>query len=1019
VGLLAILKAGAAYVPLEPNYPLERMSFIIDDSRAGLVLTQKSLLASLPSSSALLVSIDDIQAELDGESSEDFENGATVDNAAHVIYTSGSTGRPKGVVSSHAASLNRFAWMWRQYPFAPAEVCCQKTSLSFVDSIWEIFGPLLHGVPLVIIPNDVVKDPPRFVAALSTHEVTRLVLVPSLLRAIIEDMDDLAQQLTNLRYCVCSGETLPSQLAAAFKAKLPQTTLINLYGSSEVAADVTCYEVASAEGLTNIPIGRPIANTQVYVLDTNLNPVAVGVPGEIFVGGIGLAHGYLARPELTAEKFVPDPFRMGARLFRTGDLGRYLADGNIEYRGRRDHQVKVRGFRIELGEIEAALATHPQVREAVAVARDDSHGDKRLVAYVVAGEPEIGDLRAHLRAKLPEYMIPGAFVMLSELPLTPSGKLDRLALPSPDYTASANDFVAPRTITEMMLAKIWAEELGLERVGRNDDFFSLGGHSLLLTRIGWHIRKELDIELPLRTLFEASTVGELAEKIDNLGRTESVRELLLSHKELPISTRREGEPQLSFAQERLWFFDQLEPGSAAYNIPRAFRLKGTLNKEALQQSLTPIFARHEVLRTTFRSEDGKPVLSIAESGTPEVSNFNLSQLPPGEREAQTRALITYETEQPFDLARGPLLRLALIKLETEEHVLVLTMHHIISDGWSIGNLLRELLYHYNGILTEKHYSLPELSVQYADFAAWQREHLHGLRLANELEFWRQQLDGAPAMLNLPLDRPRAAARSFRGARRPLTIPVEIAAGLRRFARSESVTLYMVLLAGFEFLLSCVSGDEDIVVGSPIAGRNRQETEELIGYFVNTLVLRTKLTGDPSFQVAVQRVRETTLNVFGHQDVPFEKLVDELSPRRSLEFNPLFQVWFVLQNVPFEEPHWSGLKVESIDIDSSTTRHDLQLTLWETEGGVEGAFTYASDLFDEETIDCMSEQFTSLLQFVVEDPDIRLSVLRERIDEVGRAYRERVTKSLENASHQKLRSAKRKAVSDQNQEDLNR
>lgn len=1030
VGLLAILKAGAAYVPLEPNYPLERMSFIIDDSQAGLVLTQTSLSALLPTSLPLsavpAVCIDDIQAGLDRESSENFENGLTADNAAHVIYTSGSTGRPKGVVSSHAASLNRFAWMWRQYPFAPGEVCCQKTSLSFVDSIWEIFGPLLHGVPLVIIPNDVVKDPPRFVAALSTNKVTRLVLVPSLLRAIIEDMDDLAQQLKNLRYCVCSGETLPSQLAAAFNAKLPRTTLINLYGSSEVAADVTCYEVASVEGLNNIPIGRPIANTQVYVLDTNMQPVAVGIPGEIFVGGRGLARGYLARPELTAEKFVPDPFRAGARLFRTGDLGRYLADGNIEYRGRRDHQVKIRGFRIELGEIEVALASHPQVREAVAIAKDDLHGDKRLVAYVVADEEsEIGDLRAHLRAKLPEYMMPSAFVMLSEFPLTPSGKLDRLALPEPGSAVQANNFVAPRTATEEVLANIWAAELGLERMSTRDDFFALGGHSLLLMRIGSRIRKAFAIELPLRVLFEASTIGRLAEKIETELRRDGSASSELSPAERLIAIPREGvlhastedacgpRLPLSFAQERLWFFDQLEPGSAAYNIPRAFRLKGTLNKEALRQGLEAIVSRHEVLRARFRSEDGRPVLAIAESGRSEIPIVDLTQLPRDEREERARTLIAHETEQPFDLARGPLLRLALIQLSEQEHVLVLTMHHIVSDGWSIGILLRELIHQYNALVTGNEFSLPDLSVQYVDFASWQRKNLSGARLAEQLEFWRKQLDGAPTVMNLPADRPRAAVRSFRGARRPLTISKEIAGGLKQLARSESLTLYMVLLAGFQLLLSCLSGDEDIVVGSPIAGRYHPETEELIGYFVNTLVLRTKLAGDPDFREVLQRVREVTLGAYANQDVPFEKLVDELSPERSLEYNPLFQVWFVLQNAPGEHLEWHGLTVEAENIESTTTRHDLQLTLWEGEEGVEGAFTYASDLFDEETIACISEQFASLLQIVVSDAEIPLSVLRKRIEEVGHAYREKLTKSLEKASHQKLKSAKRQAVSDKN------
>jgi amino acid adenylation domain-containing protein len=1013
VGLLGILKAGAAYVPLEPNYPRERLSYILEDSQAGLLLTQESLLAGLPPSGATVICLDDIAAELTRESALNFASDVTLENAAHVIYTSGSTGLPKGVVSSHAASLNRFAWMWRQYPFTAGEVCCQKTSLSFVDSIWEIFGPLLQGVPLVIIPTDVVADALRFVAVLSANKVTRLVLVPSLLRAMIDDVADLARQLTDLQYCVCSGETLPSELAKEFNERLPHAKLINLYGSSEVAADVTCYEVENAAG-TGIPIGRAIANIQVYLLDASFHPAPVNVPGEIFVGGTGLARGYLNRPDLTAEKFIPDPFGTGARLFRTGDLGRYLSDGNIEYRGRRDHQVKVRGFRIELGEVEAALATHPQVAEVVVVTRDDQRGDKRLVAYVVAKgqtetEPAIADLRAHLRAKLPEYMIPSTFVMMETMPLTPSGKLDRLALPEPGHPAAADDFVAPRTATEEVLANIWAVELGLERVGSNDDFFARGGHSLLLTRIASRIREAFAVELPLRALFEASTVAGLAEKI------EAARRSAAGLTEPPlIATPRPGALPLSFAQERLWFFDQLEPGSAAYNIPRALRLTGSLNREALQQSLAASFARHEILRSTFRSEDGKPVLSIVANGTQEIPLFDLSPLPPGEREAKTKALVAHETEQPFDLARGPLLRLALVKLNEEEHVLLLTMHHIISDGWSIGILLGELVSHYNdlvrGIATGTD-SLPKLSVQYADFASWQRKYLSGPGLVQQLEFWRKQLDGAPAVMNLPLDRPRAAVRGFRGARRSLTISKEIADGLKTIARSEHATLFMTLLTAFQLLLSCLTGDQDIVVGSPTAGRNRPETENLIGYFVNTLVLRTKLGGDPSFRNALQRMRETALGAYGHQDVPFEKLVDELRPQRSLEFNPLFQVWFVLQNAldTFARQEWLGLNVQPVNIESATTRHDLQLTLWETDAGLEGAFTYSTDLFDAETISGISEQFTNLLQIVIEDADSRLSGLRAQVAKVGHAHRQRVATSLEEASHQKLRSAKRKAV----------
>ncbi|MCU1267656.1 MAG: hypothetical protein JWM21_3974 [Acidobacteria bacterium] len=1005
VGLLGILKSGAAYVPLEPNYPLERMSFIIDDSHCKLLLTQKSLLPALPPSAAQIVCIDELQAEPARESGDDFESGVTADNAAHVIYTSGSTGRPKGVLSSHAASLNRFAWMWNEYPFAAGEVCCQKTSLSFVDSIWEIFGPLLKGVPLVIIPNEVVKDPPRFVAELSANKVTRLVLVPSLLRAMIEGTADLAPQLNDLRYCVCSGETLPNQLAVTFQEKLPRTKLTNLYGSSEVAADVTCYEVGSSRELNNIPIGRPIANTQVYVLDANFAPVAVGVPGEVFVGGRGLARGYLERPELTAEKFIPDPFNTGARLFRTGDLGRYLSDGNVEYRGRRDHQVKVRGFRIELAEIKAALETHSQVREAVAITRDDLHGDKRLLVYVVAeGGPAIADLREYLRAQLPEYMMPAALVMLDKLPLTPSGKLDRLALPEPGHLAATDDFVSPRTPTEDMLANIWREVLGIDQVSINDDFFNLGGHSLLLTRVATRIRETFAVELPLRTLFEASTVARLADKI------ETARRSATGISELPLVARSNTDTlSLSFAQERLWFFDQLEPGSAAYNIPRALRLKGSLEIAALQKSLDAIFARHEVLRTTFGSRNGKPVLSLVEKGTHDIPLVDLSQLPSETREQRVKQLVTEASARPFDLESGPLLRLALLKLGDEEHVLLLTMHHIVSDGWSIAILLRELVLLYNGSVSGNEARLPDLVVQYADFAAWQREYLQGPTLAGQLDYWRKQLHGAPAVINLPADRARSAARGFRGARHSLVISKEIADGLQFIARSERSTLFMTLLTAFQLLLAGLSAADDIVVGSPTAGRHRREIENLIGYFVNTLVLRTKLSDDPDFRAALQRTRETALGAYANQDVQFEMLVDELRVPRSLEFNPLFQVWFVLQNAANAPHEWQGLTVTAENIESTTTRHDLQLTLWETGNGLEGAFTYSSDLFDEATIAGISEQFTKLLQIVVAGGDTRLSVLRAQMESTASAQRQRAKERLEETSHQKLRSAKRKGV----------
>ena len=526
VGLLAILKAGGAYVGLEPTHPAERISFMLRDSGARLLLTEQRLGKTFASWGGECIYLDSEWPEIPVAPVENPANTASVANCAYVLYTSGSTGQPKGVVSEHRASINRFAWMWRTYPFAEGEVCCQKTSLSFGDSIWEIFGPLLQGVPLVLIPDEVVKDPKFLIGALSANKVTRLVLVPSLLRLILESREDLAQQLDALRYCVCSGETLPVELAKSFREQIPHATLINLYGSTEVAADVMCYEVINTNDLSSIPIGKPIANTNVFILDSNLQPVPLGALGEIYVGGEGLARGYLNNAKLTAEKFVAHGFssRPGSRMFRTGDIGRYLPDGNIEYHGRRDRQVKVRGYRIELREIEAQLAIHPRVHQAVVVASDSERGDRQLVAYIVAAEeaPTDTELRAHLRIKLPDYMIPSAFVLLEALPLTSSGKVNWLALPRPTCAqlATGKDFVAPRTGVEKQLATIWAEVLKRDTVGINDNFFEIGGHSLLATQVISRVRKHFQVEMPLRSMFESPTVASLAA---SLGVQQKVR----------------------------------------------------------------------------------------------------------------------------------------------------------------------------------------------------------------------------------------------------------------------------------------------------------------------------------------------------------------------------------------------------------------------------------------------------------------------------------------------------------------
>ncbi|MEP6743434.1 MAG: amino acid adenylation domain-containing protein, partial [bacterium] len=1009
VGLLGILKAGGAYVPLEPSYPEERTSFMLADSGASLLLTQQRLIESLPGISVPVICLDIDSTVLSPASETNPISDVTAENAAHVIYTSGSTGTPKGVISAHRASVNRFSWMWQTYPFASGEVCCQKTSLSFVDSIWEIFGPLLQGLPLVIIEDDAIKDPARFVATLAVHKVSRLVLVPSLLRVILESNHDLAARLSALRYCVCSGETIPVDLAVLFREKLPHTKLINLYGSSEVAADVTCYEIIETLHLSSVPIGKPIANTNTYILDSETQPVPFGVVGEIYIGGEGLALGYLNQPALSAERFIQDPFSDGdARLFRSGDLGRYLTDGNIEYHGRRDHQVKVRGFRVELGEIESVLKTYPGIGQNVVVAQDDARGEKQLVAYLVGEQnlPGLEELRAFLRRKLPDYMVPSAFVALESLPLTASGKVDRLALPVPDNNQleSRERYVAPRTPIEDVLATIWADTLGVARVGINDDFFALGGHSLLVARIVARVREAMRIELPMRTLFEASTVSALAREVELLRQTS---EGLMAVPLAPVS-RKESVP-LSFAQERLWFFDQLEPGSAAYNIPRALRLRGRLDTRALQQSLDAIIARHEVMRTRFLNVDGEPVLSIDDRVTLTVQEVDLGQLSPSEQEERSRSLAAEEARRPFDLTCAPLLRASLLRFADEDHVLLVTMHHIISDGWSVGVFFRELSSLYNSFTGTSKSSLPDLAVQYADFAAWQRSSLAGVKFQEQLGYWRDQLGDAPALINLPSDRPRPPVRSFLGARYPFTISQEIAHKLKEAARSERATLFMTLLTGFQLLLACVTGDEDIVVGSPTAGRSHLETEGLIGYFVNTILLRSRFSDDPDFREALRRARRISLEAFTNHDIPFENLVEELQPERTLSHNPLFQVWFVLQNTQTECDPLRGITIESLDIESSTTRHDLQLTLWETNEAIEGAFTYSTDLFNAETVAQFERQFQTLLQKVTTEPEIRLSELRTLLADEAHRYRVEWGRQLEAASREKLKSMKRKAV----------
>jgi amino acid adenylation domain-containing protein len=1329
IGILGILKAGGAYVPLDPQYPRERLSFMLDDAKIKVLLTERRLTASLPECSVHIIELDSDGNTLARQSQDNPSNGVTPDNLAYVIYTSGSTGRAKGVLVTHANAARLFSATEGWFRFNEQDVWTLFHSCAFDFSVWELWGALLYGGRLVVVPHLVSRSPEAFHELLSREQVTVLNQTPSAFRQLMNaDEARVHAGELSLRLVIFGGEALELQSLKPWFERhgdhRPQ--LVNMYGITETTVHVTYRPITAAdlEGVRGSRIGGAIPDLRAYVLDRHLRPVPDMLPGELCVGGAGVARGYLGRGELCAERFVPDAFSglPGARLYRSGDLVRRLPGGDIEYLGRIDQQVKLRGYRIELGEIEAVLNQHEAVREAVVVMREDAPGEKRLVCYLVPVDVEsaaldVEGLREFLRRKLPDYMIPSAFVALERIPLTPNGKLDRRALPAPSQTRPAlrQNYLAPRNELERVLASMWCEILGVEQVGVRDNFFDLGGDSirgaifinrlqerlgeivhvvviftmpsveqlaqyldkeytaavarlvgegaprgfeaaaiatpvsatvdatmlaevrrlirplppraeralasaagknppavfilspprsgttLLRVMLAGHPRlfapPELELlsfntlaerraaftgkdsfwlEGALRAVMELKgcdadeaqrvmrsmeerglttkecyrqlqawlgerilvdktpsyaldqTVLERAEidfenalyvhllrhpagmirsfeeaKLDQIvfryEHSYSRRELAeviwtLSHRNIveflqrvprerqhrvkfedllrqpqpvmeslcrflglslhadmlqPYKDRerrmtdgiheesrmlgdvkfhsydridvrvgdrwKEGDAQnplgevtwevaaafgyerdepkaapvvahraleitpltrsgatefpLSFAQQRLWFLDQMEQGhSATYNIGTAVRLRGALHVAALRESLDEVLRRHSSLRTSFRMVDGQAVQVIAPPQPLDMHLVDLGDLTETQREEESLKLATEEAQLPFDLTRGPLLRATLVRLGEVEHILLVTMHHIVSDGWSMGVLVHEVAALYTAFSTGRPSPLAELSVQYADYAHWQREWLTGEVLAEQLSYWKRQLVGAPPVLELPSDRPRPAVQSFKGATEPLSIPAEVSESLKALSRSEGVTMFMLLLAAWQVLLSRYTGADEIVVGAPVAGRNRAEIEQLIGFFVNTLVLRTDLSGNPRFREALKRVHDVTVGAFAHQDVPFEKLVEELQPERSLSHTPLFQVMFAFQNAPTVDAELPGLSLSAVDVEAGTAKTDLALTLVETDRGLQGSLSYATDLFDGSTIRRMLSHFEKLLESVAAEPD---------------------------------------------------
>ncbi len=968
--ILGILKLGAAWVPLDPAYPRDRMTWILRDSGATTLLTSRARSGELAEAGVREILLDDTTTAEPAET-ENVEPGTP----AYLIYTSGSTGQPKGVIITHGNLSHYSAAITEAIGLAAQDRFLHTASLAFSSSVRQLFAPLLTGGCVVIARRAEIADPRELLQVCRRARVTVIDLVPSYWSRLIETAESDPSQLagSTLRLTLSASEPLPSALVQRWLALTGgQTRFINMYGQTETAGIVSTVTLTPSllADSAVAPLGSPLPRTEIHLLDESGSPVPDGTAGEIWIGGAAVGPGYHNRPDLTAERFVEHP-AVGRRLYRTGDLGLRRPDGLLTFTGRRDNQLKVRGHRVEVEEVEATLQRHPQVTAAAVQAREHQ-GETALVAFVTSSNgtaPTSRELREHLLRSVPEYMVPSAFQVLPALPRTPNGKLDRGALSSLPVTFGADGaaYLAPRTDAERAMARIWEDVIGVSPVGVHDHFFEIGGHSLMAVRVLARVRSVFGAEPPLRVLFEQPTVAALTAAVVALGQESGGADIAIGR--LPEGTT----APLSFAQERLWVLNQIEPDSAAYNLVAAFRMRGALDRSALERTLTEIVRRHEALRTTFPSTDGvaRQVVRPADGFTLAVETIS-----PASDETLTRRAADLAS-QPFDLSNGPLFRGTLLKTSADDHLLVIVMHHIVSDGWSRGVLYQEIGALYRAYASSEPSPLAELPIQYGDFAAWQRDWLSESVLARQLEHWTRLLAAPLPTLDLPTDRARPPIQTFKGSTHRFEIPTELAARLKTLGAEEDATAFMVLLAAFQAMLSRYTGQDDIIVGSPTAGRTRLETEGLIGFFVNTLALRTSLAGNPSFRTLLGRVREVALGAFQHQDLPFERLVEGLHLPRDLSRSPLFQVLFILQNTPVHPLALPGVVLEQIDVDAGAAKFDLTLSLAVQDGGYVGHLEYNTDLFDAATIERLGNHYVTLLGAAARAPDLpieRLGIL---------------------------------------------
>ncbi|MFE6520893.1 amino acid adenylation domain-containing protein [Streptomyces sp. NPDC057794] len=968
VAMLGVLTAGAAYLPLDPGHPEARLAFMVEDSGACLVLADRDVgfADGVP-----VLRADALPAPRPARSRTMGQAPAVhPEQQACVLYTSGSTGRPKGVAITHRGIV-RLVCDADYLGFGPSDVVAQVANTSFDAATWEVWGALLNGARLVGIPKDEVLTPDLLRTRVEEHGVTAMLLTTALFHRCV---DTEPAMFASLRTLFFGGEAADARRVLALRSVAPGLRLVNAYGPTEGTTIAGTYDVVDpAPDAARVPIGQPIADTRLHVLDPYGRESGIGVPGELYIGGAGIARGYVGRPDLTAERFVPSPFGVGERLYRTGDVVRWREDGALEYLGRADTQVKIRGVRIEPDEIAGVLSTHRDVRASV-VDVQGTDGSERLVAYVV---PQDGrratprELRAYAAARLPEAMVPARYVTLPELPVTPNGKLDRRALPAPsdEDGAQAETYVAPRGATEELVAQVWGDLLGVPKISAQDDFFALGGHSLLATQAVARVAARLGVELGVRAVFEAPTVEGFAARAAAARRADT---------HLPVAATGDGPHALSFAQQRLWFLDRLAPGSPLYNVPLVLAVDGPLDVAALGEGVRALVRRHASLRTRLVADGDEPLQVVDADAELPLQVEDLRQLPEAVREREAAERARREAEEPFDLARGPLARVRLLRLAEERHLLLLTMHHAVSDGWSVGVLIRDLGSLYAAARDDAAATLPPLPVQYADYAQWQRRFLDAGARDEQLVYWKDRLAGMPTSLDLPVDRPRPPVPRNLGEAFPLRLPPELTERLGDVSRAHGVTRFMTLLAVFQLLLGRYTDTRDVSVGTPVSGRTRPEFEELVGFFVNTLVLRTCWEDGLTFAEFLARVRETTLGAYEHQDVPFEQIVEAVRPPRDPSRTPLFQVMLAMQNAPAGTTALPGLTMSLREGPVRVAKFDLTVA-WEEasldSGELCGSVEYDVDLFDRATVERMMRHYVMLLDSALATPDARLTELK--------------------------------------------